>query len=120
MIVISIVGLFLFYVVLFFLPLPHMTVSQGNNLGYLLSIPLVWIMGMFALIARGIVGLWNINQPPILQAINLPEAQGTISSANQFLENLGSGTGPIIAGALLAFFNSNFQLINMAISCSMD
>jgi MFS family permease len=110
MIVISIIGLFLFYIFLFFLPLPHMTVSQGNNLGFLLSIPLIWIMGIVALIARGIVGLWNINQPPILQAINLPEAQGTISSANQFLENLGSGTGPIIAGALLAFFNSNFQL----------
>lgn len=37
-------------------------------------------------IARSVVGLWNINQAPILQKVNLPEAQGAISSANQFLE----------------------------------
>ena len=45
-----------------------------------------------------------------MQAINLPEAQGTISSANQFLEAIGSGTGPIIAGTVLALFNNNYQL----------
>jgi predicted MFS family arabinose efflux permease len=68
------------------------------------------MLGIIALIARAIVGLWNINQPPILQAINLPEAQGTISSANQFLEAIGSGTGVIIAGAVLSLFYNNYQL----------
>ncbi|MBY8988450.1 MAG: MFS transporter [Candidatus Lokiarchaeota archaeon] len=110
MIVIAIVGLFGFYIALFFMPLPHVSVPQGNDLFYMLSFPMVWLMGIIALIARGVVGLWNINQPPILQAINLPEAQGTISSANQFLENLGSGTGPIIAGTVLALFSNNYQL----------
>jgi len=85
MIALSIIGLFGFYIALFFLPLPHLNESQGNNIGLLLTYPIFWMLGIIALIARAIVGLWNINQPPILQAINLTEAQGTITSANQFL-----------------------------------
>ena len=54
--------------------------------------------------------IYSINQPPILQKINLPEAQGKISSANQFLELIGSGLGPMIAGLLLIDFNQNYQL----------
>ncbi|MFX1446956.1 MAG: MFS transporter [Promethearchaeota archaeon] len=110
MIALSIIGLFGFYIALFFLPLPHLNKVQGNDLGFLLTHPMLWMLGFIALIARSVVGLWNINQPPILQAINLPEAQGTISSANQFLENLGSGTGPILAGTILALFSNNYQL----------
>lgn len=110
MIALSIIGLFGFYIALFFLPLPHLNEPQGNNLGLLLTFPAVWTLGIITLIVRAVVGLWNINQPPVLQAINLPEAQGTISSANQFLENLGSGTGPIIAGTVLALFYNNYQL----------
>jgi MFS family permease len=110
LIALSILGLFGFYIALFFLPLPHLDISQGNNIGLLFTFPIFWILGIIALIARAIVGLWNINQPPILQAINLPEAQGTISSLNQFLEAIGRGTGPIIAGTVLAFFYNNYQL----------
>ena len=110
MIVISIVSLSSIYVIIFTLPIPHMTPEQGNNLLYLFSYPVVWILGITALIARSIVGLWNINQPPILQEINLPEAQGKVSSANQFLEMLGSGSGPIIAGVILVTFGQSFQI----------
>jgi MFS family permease len=110
LIAISIIGLFGFFIALFFLPLPHLSAEQGNNIGLLLTFPVLWMLGIIALIARAIVGLWNINQPPILQAINLPEAQGTISSANQFLESIGSGTGPIIAGTILTLFYNNYQL----------
>ena len=42
--------------------------------------------------------------------LNLPEAQGKINSANQFLESIGSDSGPIIAGYILMAFNQNFQL----------
>jgi predicted MFS family arabinose efflux permease len=59
---------------------------------------------------RGVLGLWNINQPPIIQVINLPEAQGTITSANQFLETIGHGTGTILAGLLLYLFGGNYQI----------
>lgn len=110
MIVISIITLSSVYIVIFNLPIPNMTTVEGNNLIFILSIPIFWIFGLVAFIARSVVGLWSINQPPILQEINLPEAQGKINSANQFLEAIGSGTGPIIAGFILMEFNQNFQL----------
>ncbi len=52
--------------------------------------------------------IYNINQPPVLQAVNLPEAQGKISSWNQFLETIGQGIGPIIASLLLIATLNNF------------
>lgn len=110
MIVFSIICLFGSYIAAFILPLPHFNINQGNNLGLLLSFPTIWMLGIILFVARAVVGLWIINQPPILQAINLPEAQGTVSSANQFLESIGSGTGPIIAGIVLVFFSNNYQL----------
>ena len=109
-IVFSIVMLFGLYMIIFYLPIPHLSIEQGQNLLVFYSFPIIWFMGTFAFLARAVVGIWNINQPPILQAINLPEAQGMISSANQFLELIGSGTGPIIAGFLLIYFNQNYQI----------
>jgi len=110
MIVLSIITLFVGFIFFFTLPIPNMTVEQGNNIIFIFSIPTFWILGVIIFIGRSFVGLWNINQPPILQEINLPEAQGKISSANQFLEAMGSGTGPIIAGVVLTIFNQNFQI----------
>ena len=109
-IVISIIILSSVYMVIFNLPIPNMTAVEGNNLIFILAFPIFWIFGLVAFIARAFGGLWNINQPPILQEINLPEAQGKINSANQFLEALGAGSGPIIAGYILISFNQNFQL----------
>ena len=110
MIVFSIITLFVIYAVLFSIPLPELTPEEGNNLSVIFQYPIFWIFGVMAFLARAVVGLWNINQPPILQSINLPEAQGTISSANQFLEAIGSGTGPILAGFLLVIFSNNYQI----------
>ncbi|MFW9828887.1 MAG: MFS transporter [Candidatus Thorarchaeota archaeon] len=109
-IIFSIVVLFSFYIILFYLPIPNFSVDEGKNFLIVFSFPIVWLMGLLAFLARGVVGIWNINQPPILQAINLPEAQGKISSANQLLELIGSGTGPILAGFLLIYFNQNYQV----------
>jgi MFS family permease len=110
MIVFSMVTLFILFIVFFNFPLPSLTVDEGKNILIFLSFPIMWIMGVLVFIVRSVISLWNINQPPILQEINLPEAQGTISSVNQFLEAIGGGTGPIIAGAVLLTFNSNYQL----------
>jgi MFS family permease len=106
----SAITTFIFFIVIFFLPFPYITDEQGLNLLVVFSLPIVWIAGFFIFIGRGVMGLWSINQPPILQAINLPEAQGFISSTNQFLELIGSGSGNIIAGFLLAFFVGNYQI----------
>ncbi len=110
MIVLSAIILFTGFIFFFTLPIPNMTVDQGNSIIFLLSIPSFWTLGLVMFIVRSFVGLWNINQPPILQEINLPEAQGKIASANQFLEAIGSGSGPILAGFILVLFNRNYQL----------
>lgn len=72
--------------------------------------PELLTLGTMAFLAKMIFTIYSINQPPILQKINLPEAQGKISSANQFLELIGSGLGPMLAGFLLINFNQNYQL----------
>jgi MFS family permease len=110
LIIFSLVGIFLIFLIVFSLPIPHFTVQEGNDLILILSFPIIWVLGFIAFLSRSILGLYSINQPPLLQKINLPEAQGFISSANQFLESIGYGTGPILAGIFLSLFNQNYQI----------
>ena len=49
LIALSIIGLFGFYIGLFFLPLPHLSKPQGNDIGLLLTFPIFWILGIIAL-----------------------------------------------------------------------
>ncbi|MHA1195650.1 MAG: MFS transporter [Promethearchaeota archaeon] len=92
-IIISLIGGSITFTLLFFVPLPNLLFSS------------------FA-----ISSLYGVNQPPLLQDINLPEAQGTITSWNQFLENIGYGMGPLISGILISFFSENYQVISIIIS----
>lgn len=108
MIVFSMVVLFIIIMLLFIIPLPHLTPTEASNIGNLLSYPIFILFGILLFILRAVLGIYHINQTPILQIINLPEAQGTISSWNQFLEELGFGLGPIISGFLLAI-TQNYQ-----------
>jgi hypothetical protein len=57
-----------------------------------------------------------VNQSPVLQEINLPEAQGQIISWNQFLENLGRGIGPSLSGLILVATSNNYQLTILLIT----
>lgn len=109
-IVFSLIGIFFLFSAVFLIPIPSFTIQEGNNILILLSYPVIWMLGLVAFIVRSIFGLYNINQPPLIQKINLPEAQGFISSTNQFLESIGYGTGPILAGILLSIFNQNYQI----------
>jgi MFS family permease len=95
MITFSAITIFIVFILFFFIPLPTLSQPQGLNMSVVFSFPIVWVAGILLFLGRGVMGLWSINQPPIIQAINLPEAQGTITSANQFLETIGSGTGTI-------------------------
>ncbi|MFX1305034.1 MAG: MFS transporter [Promethearchaeota archaeon] len=110
MIMASMIGMFVLFLLIFLLPIPNFSTEEGKNLGIIFTHPEFLILGIMAFLAKMIFTIYAINQPPILQKINLPEAQGKISSANQFLELIGSGLGPIIAGVLLANFNQNYQL----------
>jgi MFS family permease len=110
MIMASMIGMFILFLLIFLLPIPNFSTEEGKNLGIIFTHPEFLILGIMAFLAKMIFTIYAINQPPILQKINLPEAQGKISSANQFLELIGSGLGPMIAGILLANFNQNYQL----------
>ncbi len=102
---------FLTFVLIFFIPFPHLTVAEGENIPYLFSLPIIWIFGILFFSSNMISVIFWVNQAPILQEINLPEAQGKITSWNQLVENVGWGLGALIVGILLVMSNSNYQLI---------
>lgn len=114
-IIIAIIGGLVTFALIFFLPLPHLTVEEGKDVGSLMTLPIIWVMGICYFTSRSIFSLYIINQSPILQEINLPEAQGKITSWNQFLESMGRGAGPLIGGILLVFFSANYQLVILVI-----
>ncbi|TXT59974.1 MAG: Arabinose efflux permease family protein [Promethearchaeota archaeon] len=109
-IVIAIVGGLITFALFFFLDWPHLTVEEGKDVLYLMSLPTIWIMGGLFFASRSVFSLYLVNQSPVLQEINLPEAQGQIISWNQFLEAFGRGIGPIICGALLLITSKNYQI----------
>ena len=110
LIVFSIVIVFSTYIFLFFIPIQNMTPVQGNDLVFIITTPAFWLLGIGAFIFRSIISIYSINQPPLIQKINLPESQGIISSSSQFLDFIGLGTGPIIAGVILELYNRNYQI----------
>ncbi|MHA1658969.1 MAG: MFS transporter, partial [Promethearchaeota archaeon] len=114
-IVFALIAGMLSFIVMFFLPLPHLTIEQGKDIPHLFSLPVIWLMGIIFLSSSSISSLYSVNQGPILQEINLPEAQGQIVSWNQFLENIGYGAGPLIAGILISFSGQNYQMIALII-----
>ena len=109
-IVFSLCAGFLFVIVYFFLPFPILTPEQGLDTSILFYYPIIWVAGVLIFGQRAIQGIYNINQPPIIQDINLPEAQGQIRAWNQFLETIGNGLGPLLGGLLLFSLSNNYQL----------
>jgi len=116
MIIIAIIGGIISFVLFFFIPWPHLSVEQGKDVGFLMALPIIWLMGSLFFFSRSIFSLYIVNQSPILQQINLPEAQGQIVSWNQFLENLGRGIGPSLSGILLVVTYYNYQLTILIIT----
>ena len=108
LIVFSIISLYILILAVFIIPLPRLSATEGNSIGYLLSLPQVWALGFTVFGIRAVLGIYHINQSPLLQEINLPEAQGTISAWNQFLENVGFGIGPVLAGYILTINGGNY------------
>ncbi|MHA2430459.1 MAG: MFS transporter [Promethearchaeota archaeon] len=109
-IVISIIGGLVTFALFFFLPWVPLTPEQGKNIAYIMTIPTMWIMGALFFTSRSIFSLYIVNQSPVIQQINLPEAQGQIVSWNQFLEQFGRGIGPLLCGVLLVFTGTNYQI----------
>jgi MFS family permease len=112
--IIAIVIMVLLVNIVLFMPLPALDISQGNDAGVLFSLPTTWVIGLVITGAWTMTGLYNSNQPVILQEMNLPESQGLISSINNFTASLGNGAGPMLAGLLMAAFNQGFQAVALA------
>jgi MFS family permease len=110
MIIFSIVTLFAVVIGMFLLPIPDVDPALSNDIRVLYIFPVFIAFGVLVFFLRAVLGIYHINQNPVLQAINLPEAQGFISSANQFLENMGYGIGPLIAGIFLTLNGNNYPM----------
>jgi len=108
LIIFSIIALFISIILVFVVPLVELTPDQGNDFGLLLTHPSAWILGMVMFSLRAVLGIYFINQNPIIQSINLPEAQGTVTAWGQFLETIANGLGPMIAGYLLSINQGNY------------
>ncbi len=109
-IIFSLIGGSITFVLMFFIPIPYLTPAEGANIMIFFSLPITYMMGMLILSSDAISSLYGVNQPPVLQEINLPEGQGQIVSWNQFLENIGYGMGPLIAGIFISAFGQNYQV----------
>jgi MFS family permease len=113
-IILGLLGGFTIVILYFFIPFPHLTPEEGSDISLVFFFPIVWVAGILIFCQRAIQGIYNVNQPPVLQEINLPEAQGQIRAWNQFLEALGNGIGPLMGGILLTVLSFNFQLTAIA------
>lgn len=113
----SIIWLAIAQFLIFLIPFGDATFTeeQGNNILNLFLYPQFLIMGVIYFSISAVRAIYQINQPPILQAINLPEAQGKVSSWNQFLETIGQGTGPLIAGVILSESGGNYPFASLVI-----
>ncbi|MFX0020350.1 MAG: MFS transporter [Promethearchaeota archaeon] len=109
MIIFALLGGIISFALFFFIPWPQMTVDQGKDVALLMTMPIIWVMGALFFFSRSIFSLYIVNQSPVIQHINLPEAQAQIISWNQFLENLGRGIGPALSGIILVFTQYNYQ-----------
>lgn len=109
-IIIALIGGSLTFFLMFFVPIPFLSPEEGANIIFFFSFPSSIIMGFLILTSDSISSLYMINQPPVLQEINLPEAQAQITSWNQFLEHIGYGMGPLIAGIIITSFGQNYQI----------
>ncbi|MHA1489712.1 MAG: MFS transporter [Promethearchaeota archaeon] len=115
LIVIALVGGSITFILLFYIPLPHLTIEEGKDIAVFFSFPIIWVMGSIYISSTSISALYDINQPPVLQEINLPEAQGQVVSLNRLLESIGFGSGPLITGILITISGQNYQLVALLI-----
>ncbi|MFX0098782.1 MAG: MFS transporter [Candidatus Hodarchaeota archaeon] len=106
----GLLGLYGVWFMYFLIPIPPLTPEEGKSLIAIFSHPW-YLVGAIAVFFGGSVSnLFIMNQRPLVQKLNLPEAQGAITSANLFLESLGRGIGTLMAGTLLNFFQNDFKL----------
>jgi MFS family permease len=98
-----------FILVAFIIPLPTFTLAEGADVGNMFAYPVFIMFGGLMLVMRATFSIYAVNQPPILQEVNLPEAQGRIASLGQLVEIFSYGSGPLLAGLVLVAFSYEYQ-----------
>jgi MFS family permease len=111
LIVFAIVTLYISVLLVFIVPLPEISPEEGDSIQLIANYPIIFVFGVLIFVIRGVLGIYHVNQTPIIQKLNLPEAQGTVTSWNQFLETIGFGLGPVIAGYLLTIYAENYFIV---------
>ncbi len=96
-----------FFIIAFWMPVPPVAETTTvwaalSNPGILIFILLI-SMGLF--ISSG----YDSNQPPIMNAINLPETRGSVFAVNRFVEELGGALGPLVVGIFFEVFGQNYS-----------
>ncbi len=76
----------------------------------ILAFVLLFAIGEFFLV------IYSPNQPPIINAINLPETQGSVFALNRFVEELGGSLGPLVIGLI---FEATAQDYSLAMTLGM-
>ncbi|MEX2682333.1 MAG: MFS transporter [Candidatus Sigynarchaeota archaeon] len=112
----SLLGSVVLILTAFSLPLPTFTPEEGADISMLFAYPVFAVFGALMLVMRATFSIFGVNQPPILQEINLPEAQGQIASLGQLVEIFSYGSGPLLAGAVLVAFSYEYQAAIQVVS----
>ncbi|TFG04984.1 MAG: MFS transporter [Promethearchaeota archaeon] len=55
-----------------------------------------------------LLGMYDPNQPPIINSVNLPETRGSVYAVNRFVEELGGAIGPLVLGIIFESFGYSF------------
>jgi MFS family permease len=106
---------FVTYLAMASIQYPVITGELGADFLFIIQQPAYLFLGLLFFIAQIFMIGHTVNQRPILQKVNLPEAQGLIMGANHFLEIVGNGFGVMLSGFLLVAFNRNYTLTVLAL-----
>ncbi len=97
-----------FVSLIFLIPIPSFSREEGDSFLHIIQVPSILAVGFVLFVSRVSFSIFNVNQTPIIQELNLPETQGTMKSLNQLVEVLGYALGPVFAGILIVVFGGNY------------
>ena len=105
---------FLIFALVTFFVVPFSTDIQ--SIGDFVTDPIIILKFGIILVLMATTSIFDINQPVIVEALNLPETRSTLYASNRFIEAIGRGIGPVILGFFLLKFPGNYPV---AISLSL-
>ncbi len=83
--------------------------DSTNTLEAALNNPGILLFTILFTIASFINSIYDPNQPPIINSINLPETRGSVYAVNRFVEELGGALGPLLVGIIFEIVGQDFS-----------